>query len=72
MQGAEYYVNLSTSVVMTEQNNITAKREELIGTIEYLTLYVRWGDRGNTVVKVLCYKSEGPWFDPSWCHLIFH
>jgi len=20
-----------------------------------------------TVVKVLCYKSEGRWFDPSWC-----
>ena len=27
-----------------------------------------WGDRGGTVVKVLCYKSEGCWFDPSWCH----
>ena len=25
------------------------------------------GDRGSTVVKVLCYKSEGRWFDPSWC-----
>jgi len=23
------------------------------------------GDRGNTLVKVLCYKSEGRWFDPS-------
>ena len=22
------------------------------------------GDRGSTVVKVLCYKSEGHWFDP--------
>jgi hypothetical protein len=21
-------------------------------------------DRGNTEVKVLCYKSEGRWFDP--------
>ena len=26
------------------------------------------GDRGSTVVKVLCYKSEGRWFDPSWCY----
>jgi len=26
------------------------------------------GDRGSTVVKVLCYKSEDRWFDPSWCH----
>ena len=23
------------------------------------------GDRGSSVVKVLCYKSEGGWFDPS-------
>ena len=29
------------------------------------------GDRGGTVVKVLCYKSEGRWFDPSWCQWIF-
>ena len=27
-------------------------------------------DRGSTVVRVLCYKSEGRWFDPSWCHWI--
>jgi hypothetical protein len=30
------------------------------------------GDRGSTVVKVLRYKSEGRWFDPRWCHGIFH
>jgi len=29
------------------------------------------GDCGGTVVKVLCYKSEGRWFDPSWCRWIF-
>jgi len=29
-------------------------------------------DRGCTVVKVLCYKSEGRWFDPTWCQWIFH
>jgi len=23
-------------------------------------------------LSVLCYKSEGCWFDPSWCHWIFH
>jgi len=27
--------------------------------------------RVSTVVKVLCYKSEGRWFDPSWCRWIF-
>jgi len=26
------------------------------------------GDSGDTVVKVLYYKSEGRWFDPNWCH----
>jgi hypothetical protein len=29
-------------------------------------------NRGSTVVKVLRYKSEGHWFDPRWCHEIFH
>ena len=29
-------------------------------------------DHGSTVVKVLCYKSEGHWFDPSWCHWNFY
>ena len=28
-------------------------------------------DHGSTVVKVLRYKSEGRWFDPSWCHWNF-
>ena len=31
----------------------------------------RMGDHGGTVVMVLCYKSEGRWFDPSWCQWIF-
>jgi hypothetical protein len=26
---------------------------------------------GGTVVKVLCYKSEGRWFDSRWCHWNF-
>ena len=29
------------------------------------------GDRGSTVVKVLRYKSEGPWFDSKLCHWNF-
>ena len=29
------------------------------------------GDRSGTVVKVLCYKSEGRSFDPRWCHWNF-
>ena len=30
------------------------------------------GDCGSAVVKVLRYKSEGRWFDSSWCQWIFH
>jgi hypothetical protein len=26
---------------------------------------------GGTVVKVLCYKSGGHWFDSRWCHWNF-
>jgi len=29
------------------------------------------GDRGSSVVKVLCYKSEGRWFDSRWFHWNF-
>jgi hypothetical protein len=28
-------------------------------------------DRGGTVVKALCYKSECRWLDPRWCHWNF-
>ena len=38
---------------------------------EYVILTVFQPARGSTVVKVLCYKSEGRWFDPSWCHWNF-
>jgi hypothetical protein len=30
-----------------------------------LKFTLKLGDRGSTVFKVLCYKSEGRWFDPS-------
>jgi len=35
-----------------------------------LCIVVLW-DRGGTVVKVLCYKSEGRWFDSRWCNRNF-
>jgi len=34
--------------------------------------YFAFGDRGSSVVKVLCYKSEGRWFYLSWCQWIFY
>jgi len=31
----------------------------------YVCVCVCVGDRSDTVVKVLCYKSGGRWFDPA-------
>jgi hypothetical protein len=36
--------------------------------IQYIYMCVGGGDRVGTVVMVLCYKSEGRWFDSIWCH----
>ena len=35
----------------------------------YVITLLSKGDHGGTVVKVLCYKSEGRWFDPRWLSL---
>ena len=68
------------------RNNLTVKKIELGGikyllfpnskkknvfvmSTNYIFIfYTDWC--GSTVVKVLCYKSEGRWFDPSWCQWI--
>ena len=44
------------------------------GTVNTDFIQLPWFTRdcGSTVVKVLCYKSEGRWFGPSWCQWIFH
>ena len=36
-----------------------------------ICFHAHLGYRGSTVVKVLCYKSEGRCFDPSWCYWNF-
>jgi len=46
---------------------LTKKRKSDLAQI-----VIHKGVRGGTVVKVLCYKSEGRWLDPSWCQWIFH
>jgi len=38
----------------------------IIIKLPYLIIYL--GDCGSTMVKALCYKSEGRWFDSRWCH----
>ena len=51
--------------------HVSCKRERY--NISIFIPYIKGvpGDRGGTVVKVLRYKSEGRWFDPSWCHWNF-
>jgi len=39
--------------------------------VHLMFVLIKNGDRGGTVFKVLCYKSEGRWFDPRWCHWNF-
>ena len=48
---------------------VADKNHEDIGT-KILRHIEKW-DRGGTVVKALCYKSEGRWLDPRWCHWNF-
>jgi len=65
----EHYVTLSENTF-----TILITEECLTKYIFYfiLILYLNVsGDRGSTVVKVLCYNSEGRWFDPSWCQWNF-
>jgi len=45
--------------------------QTLVVTIFNITIDTN-EDCGSIVVKVLCYKSEGRWLDPSWCQWIFH
>ena len=35
----------------------------LLTFLNFIDAPIQVGDRGGTVVKVLCYKSEGRWFD---------
>ena len=65
---------LSGSLPLIIQPKKTPSRKILANTIllQKLLVYTYKGDRGSTVVKVLCYKSEGRWFDPSWCQWILH
>ena len=56
------------------QDNATTHTESfsMVGLEEVFGERLRRSARGSTVVKVLCYKSEGRLFDPSWCQWIFN
>jgi len=40
--------------------------------LDFLNIHNMNRDPGGTVLKVLCYKSVGRWFDPKLCQWIFH
>ena len=46
-------------------------RRHFLFLCKYIFLFTSQGYRGSTVVKVLCHKSEGRWFDSRWCHWNF-
>ena len=80
---ATYYVLLQHTKTQVFQQSISAAMGNAHSTLTtsaspnvqfYATLKMytlHHGDRSSTVVKVLCYKSEGRWFDPSRCHWNF-
>ena len=45
--------------------------KSLIFMIVYCNVLLSGVDCRSTVVKVLCYKSEGRWFDSRWYHWNF-
>ena len=46
-------------------NFVSLTYRSLLSPQQILPVLISVGDRGGTVVKVLCYKSEVRWFNPS-------
>jgi hypothetical protein len=42
---------------------LTVSCARVMALLDISVSYLVFGDRGGTMVKVLCYKSEGRWFD---------
>ena len=59
----------STKLLKGANTKILFRTYDTIGRSQKLKVDI--GDCGSTVVKVLCYKSEGRWFDPRWCQWNF-
>ena len=65
------YPARSESNIMAYFNNSFTFFKSAYYVLFFLSNDCSQGDRGGTVVKVLCYKSEDHWFDPGWCHWNF-
>jgi len=67
------FVNVVTKIVTNMRTNIVLNIATNMGTNIVLNVATNMvGDRGSTVAKVLCYKSEGRWSDPRWFQWIIH
>jgi hypothetical protein len=68
-------VNIYMERTNKSQQNYKLKNRQISQNPEkrrdFLLVNCLKANRGSTVVKVLCYKSEGRWFDHSWCQWIF-
>ena len=65
-------VHDASSSVMADAVNTTDAASSEYRVMYFVRLSAHClGDRGGTVVKVLCYKSEGRWFHCRWCHWNF-
>ena len=53
------------AIMLVDGSSLVLLQTAIENNVTIICLPNHYGDRGSTVVKVLCYKSEGSWFDPS-------
>ena len=62
----------STLPLTSELDGVGGQRHAPVALTPEKTRYPLYkGDRGSTMVKVLCYISEGRWVDSRWYHWNF-
>ena len=62
MTFSEPVLRLSVTLLIRRPKHLRSEIHHL--NIQIFNSYItEKGDRGSTVVKVLCYKTEGRWFD---------
>ena len=73
----DLFVGIMNKIVIDKTRAITPPslfgidRRIACANKKYHSGWMCTGDPGSTAVKVLCYKSEGRWFDSRWCHWNF-